>query len=687
METFVDSLTSPAFMPHGHCYYWQPDILWSHALADGTIATAYFAIPLVLFYLFAKRRNTHYSWVVALFALFIVGCGITHVMDVVTIWNPLYRLDSLFRIITALASVGTAIALAKITPQLLAIPTAAEWRRHNDELQAANEELRVTNEELVESRHFIHKVMNTIPNSIYLFDLTSYQAIYTNKDLLVILGYSQSEAPTPGPAVMKKLVHPDDSEKRMQYYRDFSTAEDGERREIEFRLRHADGNYRHYLFTNAVFRRNAAGVPDQTIGVSQDITALKQTEENLRNTLHQLREANEELSRTEETLQELNNELEERVEHRTRELAESNERYELVAQATNDAVWDRTYSQRGVRWNRAFEQLFGYLTPEEKAHPTVDAWLQRVHPQDLTAILDLIKHSVATASPVWQVEYRFQRADGRYAYVLGRGVILYGEDRRPRRMLGSLTDITSLKETQLSLLQQNQQLQKINSDLDNFIYLASHDLKQPVVNLEGLLSLLRGNLPAQLAAGNEKLFSFMEASAGRLKRTIYELTEISRIQQEAPPDAEEIAIPPLVDEVWADLAGLVAQAGGRLETDFPVASIHYSARYMRSILYNLLSNALKYRAPERAAVVRVATRLEGDRTRLTVADNGLGLSEQQQSNLFVMFKRLHTHGEGSGVGLYMIKRMVENNGGEISVASREGQGSTFTVYFSNKAGI
>jgi PAS domain-containing protein len=137
METVFHQVSSSRdFMPHGHCYFWEPYILWSHAISDGIIALAYCAIPLTLIYIFRKRQDFKFIWIMVLFAVFIFGCGITHVFDVVTIWNPIYRLDSAARIITALASIATAVVLVKVTPNLLAIPTAAQWVRVNQELRA-----------------------------------------------------------------------------------------------------------------------------------------------------------------------------------------------------------------------------------------------------------------------------------------------------------------------------------------------------------------------------------------------------------------------------------------------------------------------------------------------------------------------------------------------------------------------
>jgi signal transduction histidine kinase len=107
----------------------------------------------------------------------------------------------------------------------------------------------------------------------------------------------------------------------------------------------------------------------------------------------------------------------------------------------------------------------------------------------------------------------------------------------------------------------------------------------------------------------------------------------------------------------------------------------FSEKNLRSILYNLLSNALKYGHPDRAPRIRVACVPEGDDLVLTVQDNGLGLNGPQQKHLFQLFQRLHTHVEGSGLGLYMVKKIVENAGGTIEVQSQVNEGTTFTIRF------
>ncbi len=135
MLEIIESFFESRFMPHGHCYFWNPIIVWANAISDSIISIAYFTIPFTLLYIVRKRKDMNFKFLIILFGIFILGCGSTHVMDVVNIWNPFYFLDSALRIITALASVGTAIMLIKITPQVLIIPNPDEYKIINESLQ------------------------------------------------------------------------------------------------------------------------------------------------------------------------------------------------------------------------------------------------------------------------------------------------------------------------------------------------------------------------------------------------------------------------------------------------------------------------------------------------------------------------------------------------------------------------
>ncbi len=132
---FFEKLFDNNFMPHGHCYFWDPAIVWINAISGSFIALAYLTIPFTLVYIVRKRKDIEFTSVVLLFAMFILSCSATHIMDVINIWEPMYRLDSTFRVITAAASIGTAIVLVKITPQILSIPSSDVHKKLNEELK------------------------------------------------------------------------------------------------------------------------------------------------------------------------------------------------------------------------------------------------------------------------------------------------------------------------------------------------------------------------------------------------------------------------------------------------------------------------------------------------------------------------------------------------------------------------
>ena len=168
----------------------------------------------------------------------------------------------------------------------------------------------------------------------------------------------------------------------------------------------------------------------------------------------------------------------------------------------------------------------------------------------------------------------------------------------------------------------------------------------------------------------------------RFKKTIASLTEVVKLQKENSTEAVLVDLAAVIREVRLDLEPLIVGSGAQLEVDLSNCStIRFSEKNLRSVVYNLLSNAIKYRSPQRVPLVRTQCESTPTGYVLSVTDNGLGIESKRLSQLFTMFKRFHDHVEGSGIGLYMVKKMVENAGGQIQVESRLGIGSTFRVYF------
>lgn len=231
------------------------------------------------------------------------------------------------------------------------------------------------------------------------------------------------------------------------------------------------------------------------------------------------------------------------------------------------------------------------------------------------------------------------------------------------------------------LTQKNLELHRLNTDLDNFIYTASHDLKSPIANLEGLLTLVEKKISPKLDEQDKQLVGMMSASVEKLNNTIRSLIEVTKAQKDLESKAELIKLPDLLNELKGELVDQMQESDATIQENLQVKEINFPRASLKSIFYNLLTNALKYRSPDRKPLIQISSLTEGMRTVVCVRDNGLGLNEVQQARLFSMFRRFHSHVEGTGIGLYIVKRTMENNGGKIKVDSQLNVGTEFKLYF------
>jgi signal transduction histidine kinase len=244
-------------------------------------------------------------------------------------------------------------------------------------------------------------------------------------------------------------------------------------------------------------------------------------------------------------------------------------------------------------------------------------------------------------------------------------------------------EIEVRRRAEKDLVRKNGELIRINGDLDNFVYCASHDLKSPVVNAEGLVNALREELAGE--NGNvAELMDRLDRSIRQMHTTIQDLTEVSILQKSAEEsDFKRLSFSSVLEEVKVDLAANLEKAGVELESDFSaIDKVFFIHKNLKSILYNLVSNAIKYRSPQRKPLIRVYSEDAGAYTMLAVADNGIGIDlPKHEKKIFSLFKRLHDDVEGSGVGLFIVKRIMEYNQGRVVVDSKPDEGSVFKVYF------
>ncbi|WP_224999367.1 PAS domain S-box protein [Cesiribacter sp. SM1] len=363
------------------------------------------------------------------------------------------------------------------------------------------------------------------------------------------------------------------------------------------------------------------------------------------------------------------------------EILENMERIHFLLNAMPQKVWTTTAHGKADYFNRNWVEYTGI--PYEESLQW--GWLKAVHPEDQEQTRLAWNESVRTGE-IFQLEYRFLKHNGEYRWHLSRALAYKDAEDRTIMWVGTTTDIHDHKIALENLAKSNTELKKINNDLDNFVYTASHDLKAPVLNIEGLMYALQRELSPEAAESKDvsTIMSMIMQSINRFKGTIENLTEISKIQKSLAEDVEQVPIAEVIEDVVLSISELAKAAGARIKVDTAACEyVRYSRKDLHSILYNLISNAIKYRSPERPPEVEVTSYCNDGEIRISVKDNGLGIKKEQQEKAFVMFKRLHTHVEGSGVGLYIVKKIVENTEGSIVLESEAGKGSVFTVCLKN----
>ncbi|QJD96679.1 hypothetical protein HH214_12730 [Mucilaginibacter robiniae] len=240
--------------------------------------------------------------------------------------------------------------------------------------------------------------------------------------------------------------------------------------------------------------------------------------------------------------------------------------------------------------------------------------------------------------------------------------------------------IEELQKSRKKLNEKNQELTFVNQELDSLLHIVSHDLRTPLMSLEGSLELLHRRLENKVEDKDRQLFTIPGKSIKRLRNTIEHLGQIIKSQKLNAEGAEEVDLCALVDDIRAELSETLQSTGGRITTQVDDCQIFYKRVHLRSILQNLITNAIKFRHPDRAPIVHIQASPTKDGVQIAITDNGLGIPQKDLPDLFHKYRRFHQHVEGTGVGLYLVQQLIGIKGGTIEVKSQEGAGTTFTLF-------
>jgi len=615
-------------MPHGFCYFWNPGLVWLHVISDSLIALSYYTIPVVLFWFVRKRRDVPFGWIFILFAVFIVSCGSTHLMEVWNIWHANYWIDGVIKAITAAASIPTAILLIVYLPKALRLPSITDWvqatARLEDEVKERREvelDLRIREAgyreqaELLDLTHdamFVRGMDRTIT--------------YWNRAAERLYGWQTEEVRGRTVNELLQTVFPQPLAKieghvfAKGYW------------EGELLHRHRDGT-EIIVSSRWALRRNAAGNPEAILESNRDITRRVHEEKRFRDLLESAPDA-------------------------------------MV-------IVDRTGCIQLV--NAQAEKLFGYSREELTGQPVEKLMPQRFHESHLKHRAGY-SQSPRTRAMGADLELYGLRKDGAEFPI---EISLSPLDTPDGVLISSaIRDVTdrrradeSIKQLNVELKQKVVEISAVNAELEAFSYSVSHDLRAPLRHIDGFARILQEDHANELfGEGSHQLDRILTAVThmGQLVDDLLNLARIGRkeiVRQRA--DLDEI-----VRQVIEELSTDGREIEWRIE---PLPETEGDPGLLKLVFFNLLANAAKFTRTRQPAVIEVGTNGPPESPVFFVRDNGVGFDRKYADKLFGVFQRLHRQEEfeGTGIGLATVQRIIRRHGGEIRAEATLDRGATF----------
>jgi len=287
-------------------------------------------------------------------------------------------------------------------------------------------------------------------------------------------------------------------------------------------------------------------------------------------------------------------------------------------------------------------------------------------------IIEDIKKVIADGSVITK---EIETNNGKWYQIMTMPYVQQADNKSTGAII-TFNDISELKKTQSELDKKNKSLQRINTDLDHFIHAASHDLLAPLGNIETSINIMN-----QMTLSDKKLLDFLNvinSSVKTFRGLIKDIATIAKIEGDNIA-MEPVNLDEIINNVIWSLENKIKSSGAVITRELEADIIFFSKKNLRSIVYNLVSNAIKFKRDDNP-LIQIRSAREGDFVVLSVQDNGLGIPKAKLKKIFEMYGRLQQDIEGHGIGLYLAKKIVDAAGGNIIVESEPGEGSKFMIY-------
>lgn len=501
---------------------------------------------------------------------------------------------------------------------------------------------------------FNEKIGDFFPGLIYVYDVDGAKVKYINRKLTDILGYSYDDFKASDESLFH-LVFKEDVERVKEELEKFVSLKDNESYSYDSRLNRKEGSWRYFKTYGTVLRRKDDGKAASILFLAQDITDEIKSEEEVKAT----------------------KELFEETEH-------------LLQFGT----WNWHLESNQIEWTKGLYDILEYK-PSEIEKVTPEFYMNHVSPESKTEFQKFIDEGMAgEAEP--ECEYVVITKSGKQKTVSTKAKIIVNENGKVMRIVGITRDITALKNLEREREKNIRELNRSNHELEEFAYVASHDLQEPLRKIATFSERLKTKYGDSLHQEGNQYLSRILASSESMRLLIDNLLEFSRMSR-STRDFLPVNLNEVLNEALSDLELKIEETNAKI-TVSPLPVIDAIPSEIRQLFGNIVNNALKFRNPQVPPVITIRPEiitedekqryaLVNDRTyhKIVFTDNGIGFEPEYAEKIFQIFQRLHgkTEYAGAGVGLAICKKITENHEGSIYAVSA-GAGSTFCIILPEK---
>ncbi|MEI7627834.1 MAG: PAS domain-containing sensor histidine kinase [Bacteroidota bacterium] len=490
-------------------------------------------------------------------------------------------------------------------------------------------------DEIREKNYSDDRVKLIVQNISDMVTLVNKQGIivYNNNAVTRILGYEPEEL---NGKSMLELVHPDDQERVGNRFTEVLQKE-GIGELIEFRFLSKFGNYLLIESVGNIQLNNPAF--HAVILISRDITEKRKIEDSIK---------------------------------------ASEERFRSLIHHISDIITIVSVKGEIIYQSASARQLMGYEENELRKRNFAEI----VHPEDFPALMQSFQKLIEKGGVSELAEFRLLDKNGNYFYIEAQATNQLNNPYIKGIVVNS-RDISIRKKAEEERKILIQELTKNNSDLKQFSYIVSHNLRAPLTNLTSMIKLL--DFSTVSTDRSLKLLNGFKSTTLHLNDTLNDLIEILVIKDNTNIHTENIYFEKALNKIIKSIKILFAETNTVISSDFSSAQfVKFNEPYLESIFQNLITNSIRYRSSDRNPEILIHTEIQGDYTILTYTDNGIGFDiNQVKDKIFGLHQKFHHHPESRGIGLYLIHAQITSLGGTISVDSEIDKGTTFKVSFKN----